>query len=210
MFYCCYNLTELNLASWNTSNCTTFANMFYNCYSLATVGNLSNWNTSKVTTIADMFVGCRSLKELKGLSNWDVSKVTTAAEFLYGARALKEVIIENWNLASCTSISSIFREMNNLETLSLKNWSIPKITAGPTYFCTPNYNLKNVYYTVPIPYNHSYGSSEALTHESLLVILNTLPTVSTTRTLNIATNNINMLTTAEKAIATNKGWTLAN
>ena len=210
MFRSCYHLQSLNLSQWNTSACTTFANMFSNCYSLTTVGNLSNWDTSNVTTLGDMFYGCRSLIELNGLSSWDVSKVTTAVELFYNDKLLEELNIEGWNLASCTNINSIFRELTNLKTLSLKNWSIPKITAAPTYFCTGNWNLKNILYTLPIAYNHSYNSCEALTHESVLTILNTLPTVSSARTLNLTTMNINMLTTEEKAIATNKGWTLAN
>ena len=210
MFQNAYNLKELNLSSWNTENCTTFVSMFNGCRSLVTVGDLKNWDTSKVTTMANMFTDCRSLKEIKGLSNWDVSKVTTINEMFYGTRALREVVIENWNLAACTSIGSLFRQAFGLQTLSLKNWSIPKITSAQSYFCADCLGLRNVLYTLPMEYNHTYGGSSNLTHESILVILNTLPTVSTTRTLTLGSVNINALTAAEKAIATGKGWTLAS
>lgn len=210
MFRCCFHLKYLDLSQWDLSNCTNLSSMFSSCYSLINVGNLSNWNTSKVTTFADLFYNCRSLKEIKGLSNWDVSKATTVTEIFYNCRMLTELKIENWNLAACTNINSLVRDMHNLKTLSLKNWSIPKITAAPSYFCTGNYTLENIEYTLPIAYNHSYNSCELLSHESLLTILNNLPSVSTTRTLNLTTININSLTTAEKQIATNKGWTLAN
>ena len=210
MFQNNYHLKELNLANWNTENCTTFASMFSGCRSLTTIGNLSNWNTAKVTTIADMFMDCRSLKEINGLSNWDVRKITTAAELFYNTRSLTELTIENWNLAACTSLTGFCRGAWGLKTLSLKNWSIPKIASTQSYFCVDCISLQNILYTVPIPYNHTYNGDDSLTHESLMVIINNLPTVTTTRTLNLTTANLNTLTAAEKAIATNKGWTLAN
>ena len=210
MFQNCFHLKELNLANWNLSNCTTIAYLFSGCYELKTVGDLSNWNTANITTMNDLFSNCRSLIEIKGLSNWDVRKVTNLSQMFYLTRCLKEVKIENWNLAACTNLGSIFRAAWGIETLSLKNWSIPKIASTQSYFCTECYNLKHVLYTLPMAYNHSYTNCVNLTHESLLTILNTLPTVTTTRTLNLTTMNINMLTAEEKAIATNKGWTLAN
>lgn len=210
MFQNNYCLKELDLSSWNTANVTTMVSMFNGCRSLVSVGDLKNWDTAKVTTMANMFTDCRSLKEVKGLSNWDVRKVTTLSEMFFGTRALQEISIEGWNLAACTAITSLFRQCYGLKTLSLKNWSIPKITSAQSYFCADCFALQNVLYTLPIAYNHTYGGSTNLSHESLLVILNTLPSVSTTRTLTLGSANINALTAAEKAIATGKGWTLAS
>ena len=47
-----------------------------------------------------------------------------------------------------------------------------------------------------------------LTHESLINILNVIGTVTTAKTLQLGSANLNKLTAEEKAIATNKGWTL--
>lgn len=47
-----------------------------------------------------------------------------------------------------------------------------------------------------------------LTHDSLMIIINGLQTV-TGKTLTLGTENIAKLTDAEKQIATDKGWTLA-
>ena len=43
----------------------------------------------------------------------------------------------------------------------------------------------------------------------LVTILNNLATVTTTQTLTMGSTNLAKLTDEDKAIATNKGWTLA-
>lgn len=48
-----------------------------------------------------------------------------------------------------------------------------------------------------------------LTHDSLMVVINGLQTVTSTQTLTLGTENLAKLTDAEKQIATDKGWTLA-
>lgn len=48
-----------------------------------------------------------------------------------------------------------------------------------------------------------------LTHDSLMVVINGLQTVTETQTLTLGTANLAKLTDDEKQIATNKGWTLA-
>ena len=52
--------------------------------------------------------------------------------------------------------------------------------------------------------------STRLTHEALIKIINSLPTVGTKRTLNLTATNMTRLTADEKAVATAKNWTLAN
>ena len=48
-----------------------------------------------------------------------------------------------------------------------------------------------------------------LTHDSIMVVINGLQTVTTTQTLTLDSTNLAKLTEAEKKIATDKGWTLA-
>ena len=49
-----------------------------------------------------------------------------------------------------------------------------------------------------------------LTHDSLMNVINEAGDVtSNPQTLTLGTTNLNKLTDEEKAIATNKGWTLA-
>ena len=48
-----------------------------------------------------------------------------------------------------------------------------------------------------------------LTHDSLMVVINGLQTVTSTQTLTLGSTNLAKLTEADKQIATDKGWTLA-
>lgn len=48
-----------------------------------------------------------------------------------------------------------------------------------------------------------------LTHDSLMVIINGLQTVTTAQTLTLGATNLAKLTDEEKKVATDKGWTIA-
>ena len=80
---------------------------------------------------------------------------------------------------------------------------------GPGVFLGDCPNLQDVD-IVPIPLNHSYTNDRHLTHEALIKILQSLPQVSAARTINLLASNNARLTAEEKAIATAKGWTVAN
>ena len=208
MFANCWSLKELDLHAWNTQNCTSFASMFQYCYSLRSVGNIGGWNTAKVTTLASMFGQCWTIREIPELSNWDVKKVTTCASMFTECIALKEITIKNWNLAVCTTVATMFRYCYMLEKAVLTGWTLNAITANPAQFLGDCYALKDVYVSA-IKLNHSYASSRSLSHESLIRILDSLPSVSG-KTINLTNTNVARLTAAEKAVATAKGWTVAN
>ena len=57
--------------------------------------------------------------------------------------------------------------------------------------------------------NLKISSSTKFTESALVEILNNLATVTSTKKLTMGSTNLAKLTDAEKAIATNKGWTLA-
>lgn len=69
--------------------------------------------------------------------------------------------------------------------------------------------LKNITFEGTIGQNMDVHWSTLLTHESLMSIIEHLGTVTATRTLTLGTENLAKLTDTEKAIATQKGWTLA-
>lgn len=73
-------------------------------------------------------------------------------------------------------------------------------------------NLKNIIFEGVIGNNISFQASPLLTHDSLMSIINHLKDFSgttTTRALTLGSTNLAKLTDVEKAIATQKGWTLA-
>ena len=60
MFYCCKNLTSLDLSSFNTATVENMSCMFSGCSSLTSL-DLSSFNTAKVGEMYYMFGNCSSL-----------------------------------------------------------------------------------------------------------------------------------------------------
>ena len=71
------------------------------------------------------------------------------------------------------------------------------------------YALEDITMGGTIGQNISFSACTKLTHDSLMSIIEHLGKVSATRTLTLGSTNLAKLTDAEKAIATEKGWTLA-
>ena len=57
MFYCCENLNNLNLSSFDTKNVSNMSYMFYGCNNLNNL-DLSSFDTNNVTNIKSIFYRC--------------------------------------------------------------------------------------------------------------------------------------------------------
>lgn len=206
----CYSLRQLNISGFDFSNCTNISYMFAYCYQLQqlTLPNTA-LNTAKITTMRDMFNGCYSLQSLT-LNFSDVSKVTTIENMFYSCGGLKTLTINNLNLTACTTMASMLRYCYQLEELSWSGWTCGKLSGTQSTILAQCYNLKKITGFPPIKLNFSMAECYNLSVEQIVNIFNNLETVTTARTINLTTQNINRLSAAEKAIATNKGWTLAN
>lgn len=117
---------------------------------------------------------------LQTIPEIDTSKVTNAELcFYYGVKLTSLPIM---NMSSLTNAREMFFNCRKLTTLG-----------GFT-------GLKT---------SLSLSASPLLTHDSLLNVLNGLATVTSATTLTLGATNLAKLTDEEKAIALNKGWTLA-
>ncbi|MCI6265875.1 MAG: leucine-rich repeat domain-containing protein [Erysipelotrichaceae bacterium] len=152
------------------------------------------------------FNGCRKLKKLNNLSlsstnkginycfdstsieviDIDTSMITNFQNAFSSCYYLRKII--KLDFASATNVSSTFNNCNNLlEIVQISNIKITGL---------------------------NFSSSTLLRRESLLKILNALYDYAAegstdTYTLIVGTKNLAKLSDEEKAIATNKGWTLA-
>ncbi len=179
IFMSCNNLTEINLSTWDTGNVVKMKSLFQNCYKLKSI-NISHFNTSNVTDMQQLFYDCESLTTLD-LSTWDTSNVT--------------------------NMRDVFRGCDNLESLNLSSWDMSKVTDASSIFFYDE-KLTNLQAPQNISTSISFNSCTKLTHDSLMSIINNLATVTSTQTLTLGSTNLAKLSDDEKAIATNKGWTL--
>ena len=205
----------------DTSNVTNMSSMFGNCYSLETIPEL---DTSNVTNMSNMFSGCRVLKSIPELNT---SNVTNMAGMLSGCYILETIpelntskvtdmyymfnncysleTIPKLDTSNVTDMSSMFGNCYNLQTIVEMDSNSATTLSSMFNKCylLGEINLKNIKLTLNL------SNSTMLSKEELIKIINNLATVSSTQTLTLGSTNLAKLTDDEKAIATNKGWSLA-
>lgn len=104
-----------------------------------------------------------------------------------------------------TNMSSMFNFCSSLTSIPLLDTSGVTDMQGMFANCR---NIKSILMT-NIGADLDIHYSTQFEREDLLVILNNLKTVTTTKTLKMGATNLAKLTDEDKLIATNKGWTLA-
>lgn len=139
----------------------------------------------------------------------DFSECNYADRVFFDARA-KNITVD---FGKCTGLDYAFASGNGGE--------LENITVKVTELCTVFSNtfvyqnqMREVRFTEDsvIAANIAFAQSSMLTHDSLMSILNALKDYSgttTTKTLTLHANSKALLTDSEKAIATQKGWTIA-
>lgn len=195
MFSDCSKLTSIPQLS--TSNVTNMYGMFSSCSALTTIPQL---NTSKVNNMNNIFGGCSSLESIPLL---DTSNVTSMSGMFYNCGSL--TTIPQLNTSNVTDMYQMFWHCNNLQTI-------------PAFDCTNVTNMNNTFASCSslksilmtgMKVSFDISASTLFERTDLLIILNNLATVTTTQTLKMGATNLAKLTDEDKAIATNKGWTLA-
>lgn len=136
----------------------------------------------------------------------DTAKVTNATSMF--AYASKNTAVPKLDLSASTSYAELFNGATALETIEEIKFSAKGTFSNSFKSCT---NLANMTVTGVIGQNgFNVADCTLLTHDSLMSIVNCLEAkTSGTWTVTLGTTNLAKLTDAEKAIATQKGWTLA-
>lgn len=171
-------------------------------YDMAPVGSNGGYNMFRASKITDLV----SSLEQNGV-NLDMSN---AANLYCAFNAASTATIPTLDLGGCTSLGQTFYNMKDLTALHIVN-----LREDCTYDRTFSYTTAITDLTISgvIGKNGlSVSSCTKLTHDSLMSIINALKDYSdsgTTYTLTLGAANLAKLTDSEKAIATEKGWTLA-
>ena len=179
----CKKLENIDVSKWNTSSAINMGWMF-NSNNFKTL-DVSNFNTSKVTNMFAMFSSSHSLTRLD-VSNFDTSNVLDFGRvFSYWGNVCEELNISGLNLTKCTSMDETFKS-SDFKVIRSDGLRLPNI------------DMSNI----------GLNSSTSLTVDSIVGLLNALPQSDKGYSFQIGDVNIAKLTDEQKAIATNKGWTL--
>ena len=181
----------------DTSDVTDMSYMFSGCQNLTSVPSL---DTRNVTGMFHMFESCSSLTSVP---SFDTSNVTSMSSMFSGCQSLTSV--PSFDTRNVTNMSYMFESCSSLT-------SVPSFdTSNVTQMMSMFYNCKNLerIHMLNIGTYLNINSSTKFTREALLEIIGNLKTVTSTKTLTMGATNLAKLTEDDKAIATNKGWTLA-
>lgn len=230
-FYGCQSLTNLDVTKLDTSKVTDMRSMFAYCQKLKSI-DISKFDTSNVTDMTGMFNMCVGLEELD-FSGLNTEKVTSMNQLFYNCTGLKRVNL-NVNTDNVTNISYMCSSKNLEEFL---NFSATNKAGISLQYCFPygsktnTARLRRLTFRTDLPEGkYAVRSSFDIKYcdfprEGMVEMFNTLPDVSSlglaaTNTKITITGNpcltgkmkdgtsCELLTDEDRAIATNKGWTL--
>lgn len=131
---------------------------------------------------------------------------TEAGAYMFYATQITDTKVPI-DIGSTTSNSA--NRFNKADQLVTIRKLIVEAGAGYSGCFTGCTALENITIEGVIGKNFDISDSPKLTHDSLMSIINHLKDTSSKLTLTIGSENLAKLTDAEKAIATEKGWTLA-
>ena len=194
MFYQCYSLQSVPL--FNTTNVTNMAYMFYSCISLQSV---PLFNTSNVTNMVSMFYNCFSIQSVP---LFNTTNVTNIGNMFYNCYSLQSVPL--FNTVNVTNIVSMFTNCYSL------NFIPAFITTAVTSDFTAFANACNSLNRITMGFNRTVALQNCqLSKDALVEIFTNLTnrTATTSATIDITGNwGASALTSADRAIATNKNW----
>ena len=220
MFNGCEQL--LTVPHFDTSNVTSMANMFKGCRKITTV---PHFDTSNVTDMSSMFDSNGGSPLLKSVPHFDTSNVTNMSSMFNGQGSLKT--IPQFDTRKVTSMGSMF---NGTSLKSVPEFDASSVTSG-----TPPFSYSSISTLTDMGgfknlkaswYSNAFERCPNLTVESLMNIINnlydwsgntdgkaplydgTIHSFGTTHKISFGSTNLAKLTDEQKAVATNKGWTL--
>ena len=222
-----YFLKKYTYLANNTQ--TQLISIFSRCYNLEEIKNPIS--LKNCTSAYDAFSYCRKLKN-NPIADGDGENLLKCQNMYLENYELKYLDL---NVSNSTDIGALVRDCYKLKTLKLHNTS----KANSFYFMCANcfslitidaldfdnatnilgifngcYSLQNIDEVRNIKITGLTFSNSSLNHETLLRILNALYDYSIQELeephqLTLGNINLNKLTDEEKAIATEKGWTLS-
>ena len=193
------NYTDLEgiLKYEDTENVNDMSYLFSYCTNLTTIPIL---NTSNATNMLNMFDKCSRLITIPLL---DTSKVTNMPDMF--SRCNNLTTIPLLNTSNVTNMMNMFYGCTSLTTIPRLDVSKVNVMINIFDNC---YNLAEIH-MIGMKVDFDISASTKFTREALIEILNNIATVTSTKTLSMGSTNLAKLTDEDKAIATNKGWTLA-
>ena len=109
----------IRFVNCDTSDTTSFWDMFNRCDKIEHIEGLETFDTSNVEYMMFIFAGCESLKEIH-INNWNVKNVLFIAGAFSRCHSLKEIDLSNWEFDREIDAESMFHDCRNVEYIDKK------------------------------------------------------------------------------------------
>ena len=209
VFAGCSNLNSLDLSSWDTSNIVSFYNFLGGCESLQSI-DISHFNTTSTTNTSWMFTNCKQCKEID-VSCLSSAKITEMKGMFIGCSSLTHIDISMFDTSKLLNIEDLLSYCGYLDYVDISHLDLSHVVNITRLFTSsyideircdglqlPNIDMSNI----------GLNSSKKLTVDNIVGLLNSLPQSDKGYSFQIGSDNIAKLSDEQKAIATDKGWTL--
>lgn len=124
MFLGCWNLQEINLSCFDTSNVTSMSSMFGST-SIQQL-DVSTFDTTNVVSLAGMFANCENLQYLD-LSNFNTAKLESMSSVFANCCALSYVDLSSFNTGNVDDMNGLFYRCYSLKELDLSGFDTAKV-----------------------------------------------------------------------------------
>ena len=182
------------------ANVPSLINLFDGVYSYANVTTTPFYRFDNLNSLMNTWNGCQYLTNVP---HFNTENVTNFNSTWAGCWSL--LTIPPLNFKSATNISQCFNDCHSLTSLPYMNLASVTDATNAWYGCG---NLTTLGGFGAISTDFSLSSSPNLTVDSIMNVINQAATV-TGKTMTLGIENLDKLTDEQKAVATNKGWTLA-
>ena len=228
MFSGCSGLTSLDVSKFDTSAATTMDSMFSGCSNIKAL-DVSNFDTQNVTKMTNMFYSCSNIEALD-VSNFDTQNVIDMTFMFYNCSKLTDIDISNFDMTKVTSVHNIFASCSRL--LKLRIPSIPKCDSNINIFDLSNEKCNDFQFVNNGTFGNNSTSSSS-TFSLVYIWRGSADAIATghdktngffyeafansigentsgkTRTIKLYTTLYNSLTDEQKALLTDKGYTIS-
>lgn len=202
------NLTNINVSNWDTSNITSLKGTFASMPNLKSV-DFAEWNVSKVTTFYALFDDSRKVNTID-VSKWDTSSATNM-EWMFCRINVTHLDVSNFDTSNVLNINTMFAYLDVCEELNINGLKLARCTSMNNTFSYSNFKVircDGLKFPDIDMSKIGLNYSKELTVDSIIGLLNALPQSGKCYSFQIGADNIAKLTDEQKAIATDKGWTL--
>lgn len=174
--------------------------MFLNYRGTTLEGIIAYDDTENVTSMSQTFKNCEQMVTIPTLNT---SNVTYMQDCFSDCYKLTNVPLSD--TSKVTNMQGTFNWCADLTVIPALDFSNVTNFINTFSYCS---KLEE-FHAYGMKTSFSISASTKFTESALVEILNNLATVETSQTLTMGSTNLAKLTEDEKAIATNKGWTLA-